>query len=156
MNLRLTCSCIFLLLVAASSTAAIAEPPPGTRFLTKVTKTKKGPVRTSRGTEEGVSAVKAPPEMPGVTFPSGKFLYGFKNVVKNGVNMGARFKVNDSPSAVLAYYRSALSGGDWKENSTSHNQYVATNAKLRSTVTVQTYKSSVEGGCEVYFLYGAK
>ena len=105
--------------------------------------------------QERSNQMKSPPEMPGITFPNGKFLYGYRKDEGRGQVMGARFKVNDSSSNVIAYYRGALQAGGWNISPASRDKNVyATNTRLGASVTVQTFTSSP--GCDVYFSYAVK
>lgn len=102
-----------------------------------------------------VNIIKEPPQMPGISFPGGKFLYGFKNQTQTGTAMGARFLVADQSSSVIAYYRSVLEKSGWKiaSKASYDNKVYASNQQYRSTVSITTFPSR-KGGCEVYFTYG--
>ncbi|MBX9569911.1 MAG: hypothetical protein K2X77_13520 [Candidatus Obscuribacterales bacterium] len=105
--------------------------------------------------QERANQAKTPPEMPGITFPNGKFLYGYRKDEGRGQVMGARFQVPDSSSNVIAYYRSALQSSGWTINPASHDKNMyATNTRLGATVTVQTFNHPP--GCDVYFSYAMK
>ncbi len=105
--------------------------------------------------QERKNQVKAPPEMPGITFPNGKFLYGYQKAESTGQVMGARFQVSDSSSNVIAYYRSSLQGTGWTINPASHDKNIyATNPRMGATVNVQTFNHPP--GCDVYFNYTIK
>lgn len=117
----------------------------------------KKPIKRSATETERVGQLKAPPEMPGISFPNGKFLGGFRNQEAGGTSMGARFHVNDSSSSVIAYYRGALKSGGWtlNEQASRDNRIYASNIQAKSSVTIQTLRGA-GSGCDVYFTYGMK
>ncbi len=121
-----------------------------------VHKSKAPPVKSRSTDGNETHLVSKAPDMPGITLPSGKFLYGFENPSKNGRTMGARFAVPDSPSAIISFYRDALKNGGWtlNEQACTDKSVFAWNQRYGSSVTVTAFKSSA--GCEVYFTYGIK
>ncbi len=122
-----------------------------------VHKAKSAPVtsRSSDGTD--ITALDRAPDMPGITYPNGKFLYGFNTQTKDGRNMGARFQVTDQATTIINYYRDSLKTGEWSINEQACNDHTlfATSKRFNSAVTITAYKSS-KPGCEVYFTYGGK
>lgn len=111
--------------------------------------------RSQQVLQERKNQAKAPPEMPGITFPNGKFLYGYQKAEGNGQIMGARFQVGASSSDMIAYYRAALQSGGWTINPASHDKNIyATNPRMGATVNVQTFNHPP--GCDVYFNYTIK
>lgn len=86
-----------------------------------------------------LDAVDKPPDMPGLTLPHGKYVYGFDNDNRNGGrNKGANFEVPDSPEAVANYYRGALSSGGWElcKEACKGNKVVAINKQLHCAVNI--------------------
>lgn len=114
----------------------------------------KPPARNSEGAD--LKSLDRPPDMPGITFPNAKFLYGFSTETKTGRNMGARFEVPDSAQGVINYYRTALKSTGWlvnEEGKIKANQLSASNKQMKSAVTITTMQSP-KSGCQVYFSYG--
>lgn len=105
--------------------------------------------------QERQNQSKSPPDMPGITFPNGKYLYGYQKAEGRGQVMGARFQVSDSSSNVIAYYRGALQGSGWTILPASRDKNIyATNQRLGASVTVSTFHHAP--GCDVYFNYAVK
>lgn len=153
--LRLSLACLFLF--QALSMEAIADdkaPNP-----TKAVHRSKGPKPAARNSEGAdLKSLDRPPEMPGISFPNAKFLYGFSTETKIGRNMGARFQVPDSAQGVINYYRTALKSTGWnvnEEGKIKPNQLSATNKQLKGAVTITTLQSP-KSGCQVYFSYGLR
>ncbi|MBX9686901.1 MAG: hypothetical protein K2X27_09380 [Candidatus Obscuribacterales bacterium] len=150
---------ISLLSISQQPTPAQNSKPAEAANSTTVTVHRKAPriqSRNSGGTE--LKMLERAPEMPGITYPNGKFLYGFNTEVKNGRNIGARFEVPDSGSSVVAYYRSNLKNLGWRvtEEGVKANEVVAHNPQSKATVTITAYTAPGKAGCEVYFSCGIR
>lgn len=132
------------------------KPPVNPTRAVHRTRGPKVPARNSEGAD--LKALEKPPDMPGISFPNAKFLYGFNTETKTGRNLGARFEVPDSPSSVLNYYRETLKQNGWKVNEEGKikaNQVVASHKQYKSAVTITTLQSP-KAGCQVYFSYGMR
>lgn len=147
----------FLLCNAQAVLAQDSKPPVNPTKVVHRAKGPKIPARNSEGAD--LKGLEKAPDMPGVNFPNAKFMYGFSTETKSGRNMGARFQVPDSPTAILGYYRDNLKNNGWKvldgDGKMKPNQVVATHKQYRSTVTITTLQSP-KPGCLVQFSYGMR
>lgn len=145
---------LFLLLALVSLPSSADDRPQQSPNRSKGVRKGRGPKVQSRSSEgQELKSTERPPDMPGVSLPNGKFVYGFNT----GKNMGARFEVPDSPSSLLGYYKTALKNSGWKvaEQGIKPNQVVASHQQLKSSLTITTMASS-KPGCQVYFSYGQR
>ena len=105
--------------------------------------------------QERQSTIQAPPEMPGVQYPPGKFLGGYQKAEGRGQIIGARFKVGNSSSDVIAWYRASLQGGGWTISPASRDKTIYANMpKSGASVTIQAMGGPP--GCDVYLNYALK
>lgn len=148
-DLKSALSLLLLLCVASPGLAADNKGP------TKVIKRGRPAPESRNSAGAEIKNMEKPPDMPGITFPNAKFLYGYNSETKKGRNMSARFEVPDAGPNVIAYYKSALKSSGWKvnEEGVKENQVVASNTQYKSSVTITALKSS-KPGCQVLFSYG--
>lgn len=158
MRLRLAV-CLGLCITFIGSSMAFAQQnQPGLKSNTTVVRRQKAPPVKSRsaGNTEANTSLQKPPEMPGITFPNAKFIYGFSADGKGGRSMAARFEVPDQSSSVISYYKQSLANTGWKiYPSDKPDQLNAECAQYKSSVTITTFKSP-KPGCEVLFGYAVK
>ncbi len=157
MKLRLS---IFLTLISVfcSSNLAFAQQnPPTLKSTTTVVRRQKAPpLKTRSAGNSEINNLEKPPEMPGITFPNAKFLYGFSSELKGSRSMGARFEVPEQGSSVISYYKQNLANTGWKVYpSDKPDQMSAESTQYKSSVTITTFRSS-KPGCEVLFGYAVK
>lgn len=129
---------------------------PNSKSTTTVVRRQKSPPLSSRNSGGAeLKSTDKPPDMPGVTLPSQKFLYGYNRENKDGRNLGARFEVPEQASAVITYYQNSLKSSGWllSEENVKSNTIVATNKQYKAALTVMTFKSA-KSGCQVNFAYG--
>ena len=143
-----------MLVLACLGSPCLADNPP-LKSPTKVIKRGKAAPDSRNNSGAELKSADKPPEMPGITFPNAKFLYGFNTETKKGRNMGARFECPDSGPNVIAYYKGALKSSGWllSEEGVKENQVCASHKQYKSSVTITTLKSS-KPGCQVLFSYG--
>lgn len=156
MRLRLSITICFCSIFSSSGFAIAQQNQPELKSNTTVVRRQKSPPLKSRSTGDEINNLKAPPEMPGISFPNAKFLYGFSSEVKGGRSMGARFEVPDQSAAVISYYKQSLPNTGWKVfPSDKPDTLSAQSAQYKSSVTITTFKSA-KPGCEVLFGYAVK
>ncbi len=133
-----------------------AEDNKGTTKVIHRSRGPKVPARNSASAQD-LKSPERPPDMPGITLPNGKFLYGYNIENKNGGrNLGARFEVADQGPSVINYYKTALKSSGWNvnEEGAKENEVVASHPQFKATVTITTYPSTSRPGCQAYFSYG--